>query len=59
MVGHILAFLLVRTRTDTLGLFYGAVMKPPLGASVENGRGEITDEHHSKTGRCQQAHNDS
>lgn len=29
-------------------------------ASVENGHGEeITVENHSKTARCQQAHNDS
>lgn len=28
MVGHVFAFLLVKACADTLGLFYGAMMKP-------------------------------
>ena len=40
MVGHIFAFLLVRVCADTLGPFYGAMMKPPLRASAENGQGK-------------------
>lgn len=40
MVGHIFAFLLARACTDTLVLFYGAMMKPLFVHLRENGQGK-------------------
>ena len=43
----------------TLWTFFMGRWWDPLCTSQENGWGEITDENHSKTGRCQQAGNDT
>lgn len=58
MVGCIFAVLLVGAQWGHFGLLYGAMMRPSTHISGK-WLGEITDENHSKTERCQQAHNDT